>query len=48
MGRGYGLLVVYNSHGIRIRRGAQVAQLVFIKMMERSVKVYRGTYFGER
>jgi deoxycytidine triphosphate deaminase len=47
-GRGYGLLVVYNSHGIRVRRGAQVAQLVFIKMMERSVKVYRGTYFGER
>ncbi|MCS7108648.1 MAG: deoxyuridine 5'-triphosphate nucleotidohydrolase [Sulfolobales archaeon] len=47
-GRGYGLLVIYNEYGIKIRRGAQIAQLIFIKMVERSSKQYRGSYFGER
>lgn len=47
-GRGYGLLITYNDFGIKIRRNAQIAQLVFIKMSEKSVKPYRGLYFGER
>ncbi len=47
-GRGYGLLTIYNDFGIKIRKNAQIAQLVFIKMSERSVKPYRGSYFGER
>ncbi len=47
-GRGYGLLVVYNGHGIMIRRGAQIAQLVFIKMSEKSMKLYRGMYYKEK
>jgi len=47
-GRGYGLLIVYNPHGIIIRRGAQVAQLIFIRMTGESAKVYRGVYYGER
>lgn len=46
-GRGYGLLVVYNEFGIKIRKDAQIAQLVYMKMSEKSVKPYRGTYFGE-
>lgn len=46
-GRGYGLLSVYCS-GIRVRREAQVAQLVYIKMLESSLRPYRGTYLGER
>ncbi|MCC6047033.1 MAG: deoxyuridine 5'-triphosphate nucleotidohydrolase [Desulfurococcaceae archaeon] len=46
-GRGYGLLSVF-CNGIRIRRGAQVAQLVYVRMLERSAKTYRGTYLGER
>lgn len=47
-GRGYGLLVVFNDYGIRVRRGSQVAQLVFIKMLEESAIQYRGSYYGER
>ncbi len=46
-GRGYGLLSVF-CDGIRIRRGAQVAQLVYIKMLESSLRPYRGTYLGEK
>lgn len=46
-GRGYGLMSVFCS-GIRIRRGAQVAQLVYVKMLESSAKPYRGAYLGER
>jgi len=47
-GRGYGLLIVFNYHGLKIKKGAQVAQLVFIKMLEESALQYRGSYFGER
>ncbi|MEM0453248.1 MAG: deoxyuridine 5'-triphosphate nucleotidohydrolase [Sulfolobales archaeon] len=47
-GRGYGLLVIYNEYGVRIRRNAQIAQLVFIKMIEKSMKPYKGSYLGER
>lgn len=47
-GRGFGLLIVYNPHGLIIRRGAQVAQLVFIRMSEPSMLKYRGTYYKER
>ncbi len=47
-GRGYGLLVVYNDFGISLRKNAQIAQLVYIKMSEKSAKPYRGSYLGER
>ena len=47
-GRGFGLMVVFNGHGVEIRRGAQVAQLVYVKLAGRSALPYRGTYYGER
>jgi len=46
-GRGAGLLVVHNPRGIRVERGAQIAQLVLIKMSRETKYVYRGTYLGE-
>jgi hypothetical protein len=46
-GQGIGLLVVFNPNGIEIQRGAQIAQLVFIKLTGRTSKPYRGTYQGE-
>ncbi len=46
-GRGEGLLVVYNPHGVEIEVGAQIAQLVYISMDRATSKLYRGTYLGE-
>ncbi len=46
-GRGEGLLTVFNPYGVAIERGAQVAQLVFIKMDRATSRLYRGTYYRE-
>lgn len=46
-GRGVGLLQVFNPHGIVIEKGAQVAQLVFIKMVKRASVKYSGVYQNE-
>ena len=47
-GRGEALLVVGNDHGIRVERGARVAQLVFIRVEPSSSSTYSGLYQGER
>ena len=47
-GRGSGLLVVHNRNGIYIEKGAQIAQLIFIKMSRSTKKLYRGSYFREK
>ena len=46
-GRGAGLLVIHNPYGVRIERGAQIAQLVLIRMSKETKYIYRGTYLGE-
>lgn len=46
-GRGEGLLVVFNEHGIRLSRGARVAQLVLLNVTPPNGIVYRGFYQGE-
>ncbi len=46
-GQGIGLLVVFNEHGIYISKGAHVAQLVFFKVLGKSI-LYNGMYKGER
>ena len=46
-GRGEALLVVHNVHGFRLKRGTRVAQLVFVRMLRRPSKGYRGAYLGE-
>ncbi len=46
-GRGYGLLLVLNEHGVRIGAGSQIAQLVYMKLAEKSAIPYRGTYHRE-
>ncbi len=47
MGRGESLLIVENPHGIEIERDARIAQLVFIKLVEKPQKTYDGSYQGE-
>lgn len=46
-GRGEGLLTVFNPNGIDIEKGAQIAQLVFIRLDRETKFVYRGMYQGE-
>ncbi len=45
-GKGEGLLVVYNAHGMRIRRAARVVQLVFFQLPEPVDEPYHGRYQG--
>lgn len=47
-GRGSGLLVVHNPHGVFLEKGVQIAQLVFIRMSRETGKTYRGVYLGEK
>ncbi len=46
-GRGESLLIVENPHGIEIEVGARIAQLVFIRLVEKPQKTYDGSYQGE-
>jgi dUTP pyrophosphatase len=45
-GRGEGLLVVGNPHGVRLQRGARIAQLVLFRLTELT-SGYRGQYQNE-
>ncbi len=47
-GRGYALLVVHNPHGIRVERGARIAQLVVARLDTIPDSTYEGVYQGER
>ncbi len=47
-GRGAGMLVVYNPHGIELEKNTQVAQLVLIKMSGETKYYYRGVFKGEK
>jgi dUTP pyrophosphatase len=46
-GRGYSLLTVYNEHGIRLERGARIAQMVFLRLEAKARQGYQGSYQGE-
>ncbi len=46
-GRSEALLVVYNEHGITLKRNAKIGQLVFIRLSEQAKSLYEGQYKGE-
>ncbi|MEM2908784.1 MAG: deoxyuridine 5'-triphosphate nucleotidohydrolase [Candidatus Bilamarchaeaceae archaeon] len=46
-GRSEALLVVYNPHGITLKKNAKIGQLVFIRLTEKSEALYAGIYKGE-
>lgn len=46
-GRGEGLLIVTNPHGVRLQRGARIAQLVLFRLTELPSAVYAGRYQHE-
>jgi dUTP pyrophosphatase len=45
-GRSQSLMVVYNPLGFRLQQNARVAQLIFLKLSQKT-KGYQGTYQGE-
>jgi len=46
-GRSQSLLVVYNPHGLRLKKNARLMQLVFLRLGKEAEKVYSGRYQGE-
>jgi dUTP pyrophosphatase len=46
-GRGEGMLVVNNPHGVRLQRGARIAQLVLFRLTEPATASYAGRYQHE-
>ena len=46
-GRSQSLLVVYNPHGLRLKKNARLMQLVFLRLGKEAEKVYAGKYQGE-
>jgi dUTP pyrophosphatase len=46
-GRSQSLLVVYNSHGLRLKRNARLMQLIFLRLEKEAEKLYSGKYQGE-
>lgn len=46
-GRGEGLLMVSNPYGVRLQRGARIAQLVLFRLTEAASQGYRGQYQNE-
>jgi dUTP pyrophosphatase len=45
-GRSQSLMVVYNSQGFRLQQNSRVAQLIFMKLSQKT-KGYQGAYQGE-
>jgi len=46
-GRGVGLLVVHNAHGVRIEIGSRIAQMIFVKTSKKPARRYEGAYQNE-
>jgi dUTP pyrophosphatase len=46
-GRGETVLVVTNPHGVRLERGARIAQLVLWRLAGPAAQQYAGRYQGE-
>jgi dUTP pyrophosphatase len=46
-GRGEGLLVVENPHGVRLQHAARIAQLVLFRLTESAQATYAGRYQDE-
>jgi dUTP pyrophosphatase len=45
-GRSQSLMVVYNPQGFRLQKNARIAQLIFMRLSQKT-KGYRGAYQGE-
>lgn len=48
IGRGEGLLIVFNPFGIEIEKESHIGQLIFIKLVSLPHMIYKGAYQFER
>mgnify|MGYP000241627575 CR=1 FL=1 len=48
IGRGEGLLIVFNPHGISLELGTRIGQIIFIRLESKPHTVYKGVYQHER
>ena len=46
-GRSEAMLVVTNSHGIKLKKNAKLVQIVFVKLTSAPKQVYTGIFKGE-
>jgi dUTP pyrophosphatase len=46
-GRSQSLLIVYNHHGLRVKKNARLMQLFFMRLERDAEKLYSGRYQGE-
>ena len=46
-GKGEGMLMVMNPHGVRLKKGAKIAQIVFLKLSTQATELYEGIHKGE-
>lgn len=47
VGKGEGMLFVMNPHGVRLKKGAKIAQIVFLKLSTEANELYEGMHKGE-
>jgi dUTP pyrophosphatase len=47
-GKSSSLLVVFNKNGLKVKKNARVAQIVFVKLSKATKKIYSGIYQKER
>ncbi len=47
VGRGQGLLSVYNPQGLELSKNARIGQMVFMRLREPASEGYSGAYMGE-
>jgi len=47
-GKSSSLLVVFNKNGLKLKKNARVAQMVFVKLSKATKKIYSGIYQKER
>jgi len=47
VGRSESLLVVENPHGVKLKRGARIVQLVIFRLGEAAKETYAGMFKGE-
>jgi len=39
--------MVMNPHGVRLKKGAKIAQIVFLKLSTQATELYEGIHKGE-
>ena len=47
VGKGEGVFVVHNPHGVKLKKGAKIAQIVFVRLSKQAGELYSGIHKNE-